>query len=62
MRRAYQLIPLHVRLNRRRISPASKSLIEEENAKTTRCSIAYREGLELLGMIKASRNKSLESV
>lgn len=41
------------------ISPASKSLIEEENAKTTRYSIAYREGLELLGMIKASGNKSL---
>lgn len=41
------------------ISPASKALIEAENAKTTRYSIAYREGPELLNMIKESGNKSL---
>lgn len=41
------------------ISPASKALIEEENAKTTRYSIAYREGLELMAMIKESSNISL---
>ncbi|MCY1360584.1 hypothetical protein D9M69_472160 [compost metagenome] len=41
------------------ISPVSKSLIEAENAKTTRYSIAYREGPELLNMVKASGNKSL---
>lgn len=41
------------------ISPASKALIEEENNKTRRYSIAYREGTELLSMIKNSGNKSL---
>ena len=41
------------------ISPASKSLIEAENARTTRYSIAYREGSSLLDMITASGNKSL---
>ena len=41
------------------ISAASKALIEAENAKTTRYSIAYREGPELLSMIKESGNKSL---
>ncbi|MEE4075168.1 hypothetical protein V2I49_07470 [Pseudomonas viridiflava] len=41
------------------ISTASKALIEAENAKTTRYSIAYREGEALLSMIKESRNRSL---
>lgn len=41
------------------ISAASKALIEAENAKTTRYSIAYREGSELLSMIKESGNRSL---
>lgn len=41
------------------ISPASKALIEAESAKTTRYSIAYREGPDLLNMIKESGNKSL---
>ncbi|MCY1310773.1 hypothetical protein D9M70_610010 [compost metagenome] len=41
------------------ISPVSKSLIEAENAKTTRYSIVYREGPELLKMIKESGDQSL---
>lgn len=41
------------------LSPASKVLIEEENSKTTRYAIAYREGPELLNMINDSGNKSL---
>nr|WP_139134691.1 MULTISPECIES: hypothetical protein [Pseudomonas] len=41
------------------LSPASKVLIEEENSKTTRYAIAYREGPELLNMINESGNKSL---
>lgn len=41
------------------ISLASKALIEAENAKTTRYSIAYREGPELLKMIKESGDQSL---
>lgn len=41
------------------ISAASKALIEAENAKTNRYTVAYREGAELLTMIKASGNKSL---
>ncbi|MBC9745683.1 hypothetical protein [Pseudomonas syringae] len=41
------------------ISAASKALIEAENAKTTRYSIAYREGKALLSMVKESGNRSL---
>lgn len=41
------------------ISPVSKALIEAENAKTPRYTIAYREGGELLKMIQSSANKSL---
>lgn len=41
------------------ISAASKALIEAENAKTIRYSIAYREGEALLSMIKESGNRSL---
>jgi hypothetical protein len=41
------------------ISAASKALIEAENAKTIRYSIAYREGEALLRMIKESGNRSL---
>tara|TARA_R110001606_G_C15397931_1_gene652456 strand:+ start:4747 stop:6342 length:1596 start_codon:yes stop_codon:yes gene_type:complete len=41
------------------ISAASKALIEEEDGKTSRYSIGYREGQALLSMIKASGNKAL---
>lgn len=41
------------------ISPASKALITQENAKTNRYSIAYREGFDLQEMIKGSGNQSL---
>lgn len=41
------------------LSPASKALIETENGKTNRYSIAFREGPKLLEMIKESGNKSL---
>lgn len=41
------------------ISPASKALIDQENEKTSRYTIAYREGQELLQMISESGNTSL---
>ncbi|WP_217191337.1 hypothetical protein [Pseudomonas shirazica] len=41
------------------ISSASKALIQAENDKTDRYTIAYREGDELLKMISDSRNSSL---
>ncbi len=41
------------------ISPESKALIQQENEKTKRYSITYREGSDLLTMIKESGNQSL---
>lgn len=41
------------------ISATSKTLIEAENAKTSRYEIAYREGHELLDLIKRTGNISL---
>ena len=41
------------------ISPASKASIKQENEKTNRYSITYREGSDLQEMIKESGNQSL---